>query len=317
MILTVPALCGLDVIEDLLADIGDSTGAGLTVIVPPGVVHVHPVVICVLAAEAARVREAGEAVVLVGEIEKGSYLDQMGLRQHLTGVEHGSGSFTDPTGRFISISQVVDNSSLNTFVSDFVPILHAPPQTALAFSYVLSELIRNVLEHSGSPSGAFVAAELDEDGTIRLGVVDAGIGVPASIRRSHRAETDPEAISLAFSPGVSGTSSSFGGGERNGGAGLFFMKSIALLSGRMLMMYTQQTLMRLEPQVSVANVTASLDDDEVAWREFPWPFTGTAVGIDLEIGDGILYDELFGQIRSAYHLSVKTRVKSHKKARFT
>lgn len=319
MLLTLPAHCGLGVVDELLEGVSDADDLSLTVVIPPDVVHVHPVVLCLLASVAARVREAGGFVLVSGEPEEGGYLDQMELLPTLLQTEPGGRKRPDPTGRYIALFQISDNETLNEFISDFVPLLHAPAQTALAFSYVLSELIRNVLEHSGSRVGAFVAADLDEDGTVRLGVVDAGIGVPATIRRSHSAATERDAVGLAFRPGISGTSASFGGSERNGGAGLFVMKSIALLSRRILMMFTQKTLMRLEPQAADGGlqITETLEDDEVTWREFEWSFAGTAVGIDLDISSGRQYEELFADIRRAYNSTVKTRAKTQKRARFT
>lgn len=319
MIFNVPEQCGLESVEGLLATVRETTVENLVVAVPSRAARVHPMALCVFAAQAARVRAAGGEVLVEGDIAPGSDLHKMGLREHLFLPDRSDAPASDPTGRYIPLTQVAENKALTSFVTDFVPILHAPPQTALAFSYVLYELIRNVLEHSGSDAGAYVAADIDEDGTVRLGVSDAGIGVPKSIRRAHSARTDEDAVRLAFSPGVSGVSSKYGGNETNGGAGLFFMKSISLLSRRLLVMVTQQTLMRLDvvpPEVPV-EITASLDDDAVTWSTLGWSLAGTAVGIDLEVGDGRDYEDLFAEIRSAYHVNVGARAKSQKRARFT
>src|SRR5664279_63149 len=97
--------------------------------------------------------------------------------------------------------------------------------------YVISELVRNVLEHSGSTRAAFVAAQyVAESKTLGVGVCDAGIGVRASLSEHHSVHSDAEALYLAMRPGITGKSSRIGGTPYNAGAGLFFTKSIAVAS---------------------------------------------------------------------------------------
>jgi len=69
---------------------------------------------------------------------------------------------------------------------NLVPLLHAPPQVADQFKYVFSEMVRNVLEHSQSPVGAFVAAQYyAETKRIAIGIADAGIGIYEHLRQFH------------------------------------------------------------------------------------------------------------------------------------
>jgi len=112
-----------------------------------------------------------------------------------------------------------------------------------ALSYVIDELLRNVLQHSGDPLGAVVGAQRMDAGkggytrpTIQLTVADAGKGILESLRRSHTV-TDPKAaLEMAIRPHVS---SAFPAGEMGGrdnaGLGLFFTSEMAkLTAGRLL-----------------------------------------------------------------------------------
>jgi anti-sigma regulatory factor (Ser/Thr protein kinase) len=94
--------------------------------------------------------------------------------------------------------------------------------------YVITELVRNVLEHAVSPVGAMVCAQyFSKTERLSLGVADFGVGIRESIGTFHHAPTDLEAIHLALRPGVTGATARLGGNAQNAGAGLFFTKSIA------------------------------------------------------------------------------------------
>lgn len=147
--------------------------------------------------------------------------------------------------------------------------------------YVLYELVRNVLEHSGSADGAIVAAQVTKAGRLLVVVADSGIGVRASLARSHYVRDDPSAIELAFRPGVTGTTSRYGGNETNGGAGLFFMKAMATVARHHMVMISGNSFMKLltQPRTPPPIVHGSLTEDNVCWRELSFSFPGTAVGI--------------------------------------
>lgn len=224
----------------------------------------------------------------------------------------------EPAGRFIPLTRVSDNSALNAFVTDLVPLLHASPDEAASVKYVLFELIRNVLEHSGSKQGAYAAAQTTKSGRLLIGVADSGIGVRRSISRSHVVTTDRQAIELAFRPGLTGTTSNFGGNETNGGAGLFFMKSMATLARHNMVMVSGNQLMKLrkQPIGKKAVIKGDLADDIVTWRDLEVPFEGTAVGIDITVDETIAFTELLREIREVYHMNVRKSKKEKRKARF-
>ena len=63
--------------------------------------------------------------------------------------------------------------------------------------------------------------------------------------KSHRARSARDAIVLALQPGITGTTARLGGTERNAGAGLFFVKSIAQLSRNFFVVYSEDTMFKL------------------------------------------------------------------------
>lgn len=110
--------------------------------------------------------------------------------------------------------------------------------------YVIEELLRNVLQHSGDALGAVVGAQrMDarrsdyKRATVQVAVVDTGKGIVESLRRFHDVEDAEVALEKALRPHVSGT---FPEGQTgsidNAGLGLFFTSEMAKLTdGRLLL----------------------------------------------------------------------------------
>jgi anti-sigma regulatory factor (Ser/Thr protein kinase) len=201
-----------------------------------------------------------------------------------------------------------------------VPLLHAPAEVADPIKYVFSEMVRNVLEHSDSPIGAFVAAQYyAETHRIAIGIADAGIGIFNHMKRFHHVTNSKEAITLALQPGITGTSSRIGGTKFNAGAGLFFTKSIASFSKNMFLLYSGDAayrLMRGPANRSIKLQTNPLDDAHLFPADLPyWP--GTLVGIDINVVQGVKFAELLDQIRKSYYLDVKRKKDFSHKIKFT
>lgn len=225
----------------------------------------------------------------------------------------------EASGRFIPLTQIQSSHDLKAAITDLVPLLHAPPHVADPIRYVFSEMARNVLEHSGSPVGAFVCAQYyRKSNRIAIGIADAGIGIRASMARSHNVATDKDAIRLALQPGVTGTTSRLGGTEFNAGAGLFFTKSIAALSRNFFLLYSGDALFKLlrTPQAQQSELHADPAMDRHRFVEEPhWP--GTAVGIDVSVEQEIEFAMLLDEIRKAYSIDLKKRKRAYyKKIRF-
>src|SRR3989344_3689582 len=88
--------------------------------------------------------------------------------------------------------------------------------------YVMSELMRNVFEHAESKIGAIVCAQyFSKTNRISIGIVDRGVGIKETISQSYAVKSHSEAIRLALTPGITGTTKRIGGTDYNAGAGLF------------------------------------------------------------------------------------------------
>jgi len=138
------------------------------------------------------------------------------------------------------------SDELAEFITEMIPLLHSDPEQSKTIGYIISELGRNVLEHSLSKNGAILCAQFyTKSNTIRIGIADTGEGIKKTINQSHQAKTDLEAIQLALWPGITGTTSVPGGTAQNAGAGLFFIKSIAHLNKDFFVIYSGKGFYKL------------------------------------------------------------------------
>jgi len=226
----------------------------------------------------------------------------------------------DPSGRFIPLTQINGSDQLGNFITEMIPLLYTPPEQAEPIKYVVSELVRNVFEHADSPIGGVVCAQFfKKSNKVSIGVVDLGIGIMESIRRSHIVETDKDAIQLALTPGITGLTNNVGGTESNAGAGLFFIKSIAKINRDFFLLYSGSTMYKLlkTPQSKSAKLFASpLEDRHSFVDQLPY-WQGTVVGIDVSLEQTQSFESLLDLIRGVYRLDIKERGKEKfKQARF-
>jgi hypothetical protein len=121
----------------------------------------------------------------------------------------------------------------------------------LMVKYVLVELLRNVIQHSGDPLGAVVAAQRmggaqrRSSPMIQLAVADAGIGIPRHLQRSHPHLVDyRQALERALLPHISGTFvEGLTGSFENAGMGLYMISELARQTcGRLLLATTGAAL---------------------------------------------------------------------------
>jgi anti-sigma regulatory factor (Ser/Thr protein kinase) len=283
-------------------------------------VAVHPVVLAMTACLAARFRQRGGTITgNATQVATLPYLIRMGLFDHL-GIDPGREIVAhEESGRFIPLTQIKDASQLREAITNLVPLLHAPPAVADPIRYVFSEMVRNALEHSSSPVGAFVCAQYySESKRIAIGIADAGIGVLGSMERHHRVRTHAEALRLALQPGITGTTNRIGGNEFNAGAGLFFTKSIATMSRNRFVLYSGGSMFRLMKTRERYEPILHSDPirDPHRFVDAP-PWQGTVVGIDLNIERGIEFAALLEFIRAAYRIDVKSKKDYSNKIRFS
>ena len=285
-------------------------------------VSVHPVVLCMISALGLFMKKNG-AKINFKKMEATSrhyfqrmgLFDLLGLNSEMNIVSHES------AGRFIPIQQIKNSDELGDFIKEIIPLLHLEPKKVEPIKYIMSELVRNVLEHSEAPDGAVVCAQYyKKSNTIRIGVVDTGIGIKNTLQKFYHPENDFKAIVLALTPGITGTTRKIGGvSEMNAGAGLFFIKSLAKTSRDFFMIYSGNSMYKLlkNPKKKEIKLTASPLKDHCSY-DYKLPlWKGTVVAIDLCLNDNIDFGELLTSISSVYREGKKNLIKErYKKPRF-
>ncbi|OGQ22909.1 MAG: hypothetical protein A3I05_08505 [Deltaproteobacteria bacterium RIFCSPLOWO2_02_FULL_44_10] len=282
-------------------------------------ISIHPVILSMIAALGLNL-DSNHITCEKFEAKSKHYLERMGLFK-IWGIASGM-TITEhePAGRFIPLSLIKNSTMLTKFITDMTPLLHLEPKHAEPIKYIVSELVRNVLEHAFSKHGAVLCAQyFQKSNTIRIGIADTGIGVKKSINTSYAAKTDLEALQLALTPGITGTTRKEGGTELNAGAGLFFIKSIANVNRDFFMIYSGNALYKLlkRPQNSKIKLYADPFRDRHSKEENLPYWNGTVVGIDISLHATKEFSLLLDLIRTTYTNAVKERKKTkYKKAHF-
>ena len=225
----------------------------------------------------------------------------------------------EPAGRFVPLTQIKTPKELTKFITEVTPLLHLEPIHAEPLRYVLSELIRNVLEHSLSKQGAIVSAQYySKSNTIRVGIADTGVGIWETINQSYNPKSDLDAIRLALTPGITGTTKTEGGTEYNAGAGLFFIKSIATVNKDFLVIYSGKAMYKLVKRTG-KRITLHADpftDRHTKRNDLP-SWQGTVVGIDLSLDTTQEFSFLLKLINETYSEAIRERKKAkYKKPQF-
>lgn len=281
-------------------------------------ISIHPFVLSMIAALGLTV-DSSRIHCEALEAKSKHYLERMGLFDFL-GIESGIHiTRHESAGRFVPLTQIKESGELSKFITDLTPLLHLDPKHAEPIRFVMSELIRNVLEHSLSPHGAIVSAQYySKTHTIRIGVADSGVGIWHTIHQSHHPKNDIDAIRLALMPGITGTTRREGGTEYNAGAGLFFVKSIATVNRNFFVLYSGNAFYKL---LKRATKKVRLHADPFADRhskkgDLPF-WKGTVVGIDISLDATQEFSSLLQLINQTYTTAVRDRKKArYKKPQF-
>lgn len=237
-----------------------------------------------------------------------NYAARMKLFECL-GISHLT-SFTahEEAGRFLPLTQVSKSSQVSAVIGNISALLHLndDPESLSAVQYCVSELLRNVIEHSGSPDGAFVCAHryANSPHRVTIAVADCGQGIAQHLGRAHSEAkaSDIVALGLAMRPGITGAQAGPYGAPDNAGAGLFITRSIAKGCGGYFFLYSGNAAYRLR--------RAPTDDDMVklfpdpfdepkhdAWTfDSSWP--GTVVSVEIRTDKIADYDGFFRWIFS-------------------
>ncbi len=282
-------------------------------------ISVHPVVLSMIAALGLTLKPQNIHCENFTAKSK-HYLVRMGLFKILNVTSGINVVEHEPAGRFNPITQIRTSNELTRFITDMIPLLHLKPEQAETIGYIVSELVRNVIEHAQAENGAILCAQYyKKSNSIRIGIADTGVGVKATINRSYSTKTDLEAIQLALWPGITGTTRKEGGTEQNAGAGLFFIKSIASVNRDFFVIYSGTGLYKLLKKTSTHRLRLNADpfqDKHSKDNDLPF-WHGTAVGVDITLDQTKEFSLLLSEIRKTYSSAVRERKKArYKKPRF-
>jgi anti-sigma regulatory factor (Ser/Thr protein kinase) len=149
------------------------------------------------------------------------------------------------TVRLRRIQRFEDIETTAAHISRLLLSVRDDEDTRQTLYYILVELIRNAVQHSGDPGGAIVGAQLmhrsheyESRPVVQIAVGDTGIGVMNSLRATYPEIVDPhEALVKAQQPWVSSAfHAGLRGGPTNAGLGLFFVSEMAKkAAGRFLL----------------------------------------------------------------------------------
>lgn len=254
--------------------------------------HVEPLALSMISAWGAWCRRNGNQVKVENVSRHTKYLARMKLFQHL-GVRYDSGIIEhEEAGRFLPVTQVKNRSEVSAVIGDVSAMLHLheDPESLAAVQYCVSELIRNVLEHSGSEDGAFVCAQRytkKPPHRVTLAVADCGQGIAAHLGRviQEAKNNNMVAIQLAMRPGITGAVPGLYGTPDNAGAGLFITRSIAKGTGGYFLIVSGNAAYRLR-RTNKDNEQLKLffdpfDDILSDCWDIPFNWKGTAVTIEI------------------------------------
>lgn len=276
-------------------------------------ITVHPANLVLAAALAIKVGK--DNVTIAGDIpDTGRYLDRMGLYNLAKTASPFDYSQKEPSGRFVPISVIHTADDQSAFITNMIPLLHLSEENTTIVKYVIGELVRNVLEHSKSSDGAVVAAQYyRKTNRVSIAICDTGIGLWKSLSTHWQPKTDLEALYLALTPGVTGTTRREGGTSDNAGAGLFFIKSIAKIARNYFAIYSgnaEYTLLKHDKRVKfMPRLFADPSIDPHAETNNAPTFEGTLVAVDITLDETPELQELLANIGAAYDTAIRERRK--------
>jgi hypothetical protein len=142
-------------------------------------------------------------------------------------------------------------------------------------TYSIREIVRNVVEHSDSPSYTFAAQYWPVQNSAELAVADSGCGILSSLKENPKlqVENDLDALKLAMLPGISSKAwrrSRPQDAWANSGYGLFMTQKLCsldgqftLLSGRSGLRTDQGRLQELQSDVRGTIVVLKINAGEI------------------------------------------------------
>jgi len=284
-------------------------------------VTVHPANLVFTAALAMEIGR--DQSYIAGDVpDTGRYLDRMGLYALTRTISPFIYHKKEEAGRFIPIKVIKTPTDQSRFITDVVPLLHLSETNALIVKYIIGELVRNVLEHSYAKNGAIVAAQyFRKTNRVSIGICDTGIGIWKSLNTYWHPKTDIDAIKLALTPGITGTTHREGGTAENAGAGLFFIKSIAKITRNYFVIYSgpaEYTLLKHDKRIKgMPKLFSDPNRDPHSETNHAQNFSGTLVAVDISLDETQEFNQLIANIGEVYDKAIRDRKREkYRKPRF-
>lgn len=279
-------------------------------------VTVHPANLVLAAALAMQVGK-DHAEVIGSVPESGRYLDRMGLYDLTKTPSPFKYHKKEESGRFLPIKVIKTADDQSRFITDMIPLLRLTENNTTIIKYVIGELVRNVLEHAFAKNGAIVAVQYyKKTNRVSIGICDTGIGIWKSMNTYWHPKNDIEAIKLALTPGITGTTRREGGTAENAGAGLFFIKSIAKITRNYFVIYSgtaKYTLLKHRSDIKgLPKLQADPTKDRHNKTNDASNFQGTLVAVDISLDETPEFNTLLLQIGEVYDKAIRER----KRAKF-
>src|SRR6478736_633340 len=196
----------------------------------------QPWVISAIAA-CALAHRANDGTISVENGSSANWAWRMGLANYL-GVDAGAPlTAHEEAGKFIPLRTLHTGSDIALLLSDVASLLHLGTAETNAILTVISEMARNVLEHSESPHGAVASAQMYLGGRTRrtyvsIGIADSGVGIRKTINRNYKdVHSHRDAVLKAMEFGASGAVRGTYGSPDNAGAGLAISRQTSQASG--------------------------------------------------------------------------------------
>ncbi len=298
--------------------------ASANLVLDPKWMHTEPFALSMIASWAGWCEQHAIPIRVENLSRSADYAWRMNLFQHLPGVDYSpSRTEHEEAGRFLPIKKVRNADEARAAIADISALLHLAenPEGLAAVQYCISELLRNVLEHSSSAQGAYICAHnyaRSRTPRVAIGVADCGSGIATHLGRAHpeALESDRRAIQLALEPGVTGALPGVYGTPDNAGAGLFITRSIAKGTGGYFLIYSGAACYRLR-RASVQAQAILFADALREQHHDLWSFNnrwrGTVVALEIRTDRIVDFDAYFGWIRD--HLA--TKASPQRRIRFT
>lgn len=207
----------------------DDPDSPVVISVEPGL-HISPWAATLFAAYCVWLQEVRDKDVYFGyqkDSPTGQFIENIGLPKML-----GYDTEIPERRNFVPLTRVRVSKDIKPFIDKVASLLDLDDsELAAALKYSLTEILRNVVQHSHSRIGGLVSAVFyPTKGIVEITIADIGRGLRPSLHDAYsEINRDEKALRFALLPHVSGTfrSGDYGNMKDNAGLGLFFVKEIA------------------------------------------------------------------------------------------